>query len=169
MLTPDRARWNEKHRQGGHDRPSEALVRHLPRLTPGRALDLAGGTGANAEVLARAGYRVTLLDLSDEAVRRARRPGIRVVQGDALRLPLRGPFETIVVVKFLERSTAPDLVRLLAPGGTLFAEQPMTGLPEVYLARPGEFPALFPGLEPLVHEEDGRRAVFLGRRPFVES
>ena len=163
-MHPDRARWNEKHRKGGHERPSEALVRHLSLLTPGRALDLAGGTGANAEVLARAGYRVTLLDLSDDAVRRARGTGVGVVQGDALRIPFRGPFETIVMTKFLERRITPDLVRLLAPGGTLFAEQPLQGLPEAYLIRPGEFPRLFAGLECLLHVEEGGRAVFIGRK-----
>jgi SAM-dependent methyltransferase len=159
----DRDRWNGKHRAGGPERPSEALARQLPLLARGRALDLAGGTGANAEFLARAGFRVTLLDLSDEAVRRARGRGFAIVQGDALRLPFRGPFETIVVVKYLERSIAPDLVRLLAPGVTLYAEQPTAGLPDAYLVRPGEFPRLFRDLECLVHEEDDRRSVFLGR------
>ena len=163
-MNPDRSRWNEKHRQGGHDRPSEALLRHLPLLAPGRALDLAGGTGANARLLARAGFRVTLLDLSDEAIRRAASGEIRVVQGDALRLPFRGPFETIVVVKYLERSIAPDLVRLLAPGGTLYAEQPTRGLPDPYLVRPGEFPRLFARLERIVLDEGNDRAVFIGRR-----
>ncbi len=165
MSAEDRAKWNAKHRAGGHDRPSEALARHLPRLTPGRALDLAGGTGANSEVLARAGFRVVLLDLSDEAILRARGRGFPVVQGDALRLPFRGPFETIVVVQYLERSIAPELMRLLAPGGTLFCEQPRHGLPERYVVRPGEFPRLFGGLEPILRQEDVDRAVFIGRRP----
>jgi SAM-dependent methyltransferase len=164
MSAEDRALWNEKHRAGGPDRPSEALLRHLSLLTPGRALDLAGGTGANAEVLTRAGFRVTLLDLSDEAVRRAKARTPRVVQGDALRLPLRGPFETIVVVKYLERSIASELVRLLAPGGTLFAEQPRRGLPDAYLIRPGEFPRLFASLGRVLLEEQEERAVFIGRR-----
>jgi SAM-dependent methyltransferase len=164
-VSTDRDRWNGKHRSGGPERPSEALARQLPLLARGRALDLAGGTGANAEFLARAGFRVTLLDLSDEAVRRARGRGFAVVQGDALRLPLRGPFETIVVVKYLERSIVPQLAGFLAPGGTIYAEQPMRGLPERYCVRPGEFPRLFENLECLVHEEDADRAVFIGRRP----
>jgi SAM-dependent methyltransferase len=162
-----RARWNEKHRHGGPDRPSEALGRHLALLTPGRALDVAGGTGANARLLAGGGWRVVLLDLSDEAVRRARRSGVRAVQADALRLPFRGPFETVIVCRFLERSIARELVRLLAPGGTLYAEQFARGVPEPYLVRPGEFPGLFPELEPRLAEDRGDRSVFIGRRPGV--
>jgi SAM-dependent methyltransferase len=169
-MNPDRERWNEKHRAGGHESPSIPLILYQGRLARGRALDVAGGRGENAAVLALAGWRVTLVDLSDEAVRRARararelRADVHVVQGDALRLPFRGPFETIVVTRYLERAIAPELVRLLPPGGTLFGEQPMKGLPEPYRIRPGEFPRLFAGLETLLLEEDGDRAVFIGRK-----
>src|SRR5262252_7813338 len=129
-MNRDRARWNEKYRQAGHELPSIPLIMYQGRLTKGRALDLAGGQGENAAILALAGWTVTLADLSDAAVARAAararalKATVHVVQADALRLPFRGPFDTIVVTKFLERSIAPELVRLLAPGGTLFCEQP---------------------------------------------
>jgi SAM-dependent methyltransferase len=169
-VNPDRARWNEKFAGGGHDPPSIPLLMHQGRLARGRALDLAGGLGENAAVLALAGWRVTMADLSDQALLRARaralelRAPVRFVQADALRLPFRGPFETVVVTRFLERSIAPEIVRLLAPGGTLFCEQPMRGIAEGYCIGPGEFPRLFPSLEVLLHREDGDRAVFIGRR-----
>jgi len=169
-MHPDRARWNEKHRRGGHDRPSIPLLMYQGRLTRGRALDLAGGCGENASILALAGWRVTLVDISDEALVRARRRAaelradVCLVQGDALRLPVRGPFETIVVTNYLERSIAGDLMRLLAPGGTLLCDQPMKGLPEPYCVKPGEFACLFAGLEVLLDSQDGDVAVFIGRR-----
>jgi len=169
-MNPDRVRWNEKHRQGGHDLPSIPLIMYQGRLARGRALDVAGGLGENAAVLALAGWQVTLVDLSDEAVRRARararelKADVRIVQADALRLPLRGPFETIVVTKFLERAIAGELVRLLSPGGTLFCDQPMRGLSPAYCIGPGEFPRLFASLEPLLLDENGDRAVFIGRK-----
>ena len=140
------------------------------RLTRGRALDVAGGVGENAAILALAGWTVTMMDLADEAVRRAQRRArelradVRIVQGDALRLPFRGPFETIVVSKFLERSIAPELVSLLATGGTLFCEQPMKGINEVYCVKPGEFPRLFSALETVLDATDGDRAIYIGRK-----
>lgn len=171
-MNPDRERWNEKIRIGGSpDRPSVRLMMHRARLTPGRALDVAGGCGENGTILALAGWRVTLVDLSEEALVRARaraaelRTAVSLVHGDALRLPFRGPFETIVVTKFLERSIAGELIRLLAPGGTLFAETLTKGLPEPYCIRPGEFATLFQGLEALVDAEEGDSAVYLGRKP----
>ena len=166
-MNPDRARWNEKHRRGGHDLPSVPLLMHQGRLARGRALVLAGGGGENAALLALAGWSVVLADLSDEALALARRRArelkadVRLVQADALRLPFRGPFDLIVATRFLERAIAPELVRLLAPGGTLFCEQKMSGS---YAVEAGEFPALFPGLDTLVLKEEGDVAVYLGRK-----
>jgi len=169
-MNPDRARWNEKYRKGGHDLPSIPLLMYQGRLARGRALDVAGGLGETAAVLALAGWTVTLADLSDVAVRRARtralelKADVHVVQADARRLPFRGPFETIVVTKFLDRAISGDLVRLLAPGGTLFCEQPTSGLRAEYLVAPGDFARMFPGLEPVLDVADGDRAVFIGRK-----
>jgi SAM-dependent methyltransferase len=170
-VNPDRERWNAKHARGGHELPSIPLLRLQGRLRPGTALDLAGGRGENAAILSLAGWRVVLADLSDAAVRlaRDRAAGLRTpllsVQADALRLPFRGPFDTIVVARFLERPLLPVLADLLRPGGTLYCEQPVRGLKPDYLARPGEFRALLPLLEPVVDEIDGDSAVFIGRRP----
>lgn len=167
-MNPDRLRWNEKH--SGRARagsPSIPLLMHQNRLSRGRALDLAGGLGENAAVLALAGWRVTTCDLSDFAVARARaravelKAEVRVVQADALRLPFRGPFDLIVAAMFLERAIAPELVALLAPGGTLFCEQRMAGTCAI---GPGEFPRLFPALETVLLKEEGGRAAYIGRK-----
>src|SRR2546428_10916819 len=99
-MKADRERWNAKFRKGGHELPSIPLIMHQGRLTRGRALDVAGGVGENAAILALAGWTVTMVDLSDEAVRRAKararrlRADGRIVQGDARPLPLPGPFAT---------------------------------------------------------------------------
>jgi SAM-dependent methyltransferase len=169
-VNPERARWNEKHGKRSHDMPSIPLLMYQGRLTKGRALDVAGGLGESAAVLALAGWKVTLVDLSDVAVARAKsraaelKAEVRVVQGDALRLPFRGPFETIVVSRLLERRIAGELVRLLAPGGTLFCEQPMSGTRDEYCVKPGEFARLFAPLEVVVDGVDGDRSVYIGRR-----
>jgi SAM-dependent methyltransferase len=170
LMHSERERWNEKFRKGGHDLPSIPLLMYQGRLTKGHALDVAGGLGESAAVLALAGWTVTLADLSDVAVDRARKRAlelkvdVRFVQADALHLPFRGPFETIVVSRFLERSIAPELVRLLAPGGTLFCEQPISGLPLRYCVQAGEFPRLYPGLEVVLDVVEDDRAVYIGRK-----
>jgi len=169
-VNPDRERWNRKHPEAGHGRASIPLLLHQGRLTRGRALDVAGGPGENAAILALAGWRVTTLDLSDRAVRQAKararelRADVWVVQADALRLPFRGPFETIVVIRYLERSLAPGLAGLLAPGGTIYCEQPTHGIPEEYCVRPGEFPRLFEGLATVLDTVEGESSIYLGRR-----
>jgi len=169
-MNPDRARWNEKHRKAGHELPSIPLIMYQGRLTRGRALDVAGGLGENAAILALAGWTVTLAEISDAAIARAAararelKAAVRIVQADALRLPFRGPFETIVVTKFLERSIAAELVRLLSPGGTLFCEQPMSGLNPAYCIQAGEFARLYGALEVVLDTVDGDRCVYIGRK-----
>lgn len=166
-MNPDRARWNEKHAARSHELPSIPLLMYQNRLSRGRALDLAGGVGENAAVLSLAGWRVVACDLSDVAVARAKARAVELktrvdlVHADALRLPFRGPFDLIVTSRFLERAIAPELVGLLAPGGTLFAEQTMDG---AYKIGPGEFPRLFPALETVLLKEEDGRAVYIGRK-----
>jgi len=169
-MDADRQRWNEKYRKGRKELPSIPLLMYQGRLTKGRALNVAGGLGETAAVLALAGWSVTLADLSDVAVERAAKRSrelkadVRVVQADARRLPFRGPFETIVMTCFLERSITGDIVRLLAPGGTLLCEQPVSGISPDYCVAPGEFPRLYPELEVLLDTVDGGRAVYIGRK-----
>jgi SAM-dependent methyltransferase len=169
-MNPDRARWNEKYKKPGHELPSIPLIMYQGRLTKGRALDLAGGLGENAAILALAGWSVTLADLSDAAVARAAararelKAAVRIVQADALRLPFRGPFDTIVVTRFLERSIAAELAALLAPGGTIFCEQSLTGIAQNYCVKPGELASLYSSLEVVLDTIEGDRSVFIGRK-----
>lgn len=84
------------------DRDLALLVEHL-RLRPGhRVLDVATGTGFTAFALARAGGRVTGLDLTFSMLREARRLSTRSdigwVAGDAGALPFRdAAFDAVAV------------------------------------------------------------------------
>jgi tellurite methyltransferase len=180
-MHPERLRWNDKYRAGvEHETPNVSLIMYQGRLSRGRALDVAGGPGGNAAVLALAGWDVTACDLSDEAVRRAQsraralRAPVRVVQADALRLPFRGPFDLIVCAYFHEPAIAPRLVALLRPGGTLFYETFSTAelkhspnFRRSFCADPEDLRRLFPLEEVLCREtDDGRGAttLFIGRK-----
>ncbi len=66
-MRADRLRWDRRYAEGvsGLDGPAvRYLVRWLPFLPRGRALDLAAGCGRNAIFLAQHGYRVDALDIS---------------------------------------------------------------------------------------------------------
>ncbi|SEG71013.1 Methyltransferase domain-containing protein [Thermomonospora echinospora] len=73
-LTEAERFWEERYR--GDDRiwsgkPNEILVRETADLTPGTALDLGCGEGADAVWLAGRGWRVTAVDISPTALERA--------------------------------------------------------------------------------------------------
>jgi len=119
MEMNDRTRWNDKYRAGdGPDRKNArlALRKYRGLLQRGRALDLAGGLGQNAELLQ--GWTVVNVDISDEALKRARR--LRVL-ADANALPFAPEsFDTIICTNFFEPKI--NYADLLTPGGTIFFE-----------------------------------------------
>ncbi len=89
------ARYRERDGAMWSGRPNGRLVVEVADRTPGRALDVGCGEGADAIWLARQGWDVTAIDISEVALRRAREAadaaGVTVewVCGDALdaRLP----------------------------------------------------------------------------------
>jgi len=70
------AEWDTRYgeREGAmwSGRPNGRLVDEVADFTPGRALDIGCGEGADAIWLARRGWTVTAIDVSDVAVSRAR-------------------------------------------------------------------------------------------------
>lgn len=66
--------WDARYSEAGRvwsGEPNTVLVRKAAKLTPGRALDLGSGEGADAIWLARQGWRVTAVDVSRVALDRA--------------------------------------------------------------------------------------------------
>lgn len=67
--------WEERYRQSERvwsGEPNSAVVAETAGLSPGRALDLGCGEGADAIWLAAHGWNVTGVDVSATAVERAR-------------------------------------------------------------------------------------------------
>jgi 2-polyprenyl-3-methyl-5-hydroxy-6-metoxy-1,4-benzoquinol methylase len=69
----DQAFWDERYRS--HDalwsgNPNDHLINETDGLTPGPALDVGCGEGADAVWLAERGWRVTAVDLSTVALER---------------------------------------------------------------------------------------------------
>ncbi|MEU0144981.1 class I SAM-dependent methyltransferase [Streptomyces sp. NPDC006288] len=70
----DAEMWDDRYRESDRiwsGNPNTVLVREVEGLTPGRALDLGCGEGADAVRLARWGWRVTATDISRVALDRA--------------------------------------------------------------------------------------------------
>ena len=167
MADADRKRWDERYgRRPAGLRPPDpfllAVADELPRT--GRALDLAGGEGRNAIWLANRGLDVTIADISEVAMARARalvseRVIDTVVVDFDVQPPPEGPWDVIVCVLYLDRPLLGQIHRLLAPGGRFVFVQPTrTNLERHvhaagYLLDPGEAPTLLSGLTLLRYDE----------------
>lgn len=131
------AEWDARYGEQGDirwsGRPNGRLVAEVAGVTPGRALDVGCGEGADAIWLAAHGWTVTGVDVSDVALRRARvageGAGVRVewVRGDALTLSWPAGAFDLVSLQYpaLPKAAGEAAVRALLgavrPGGVLLA------------------------------------------------
>ena len=132
------AYWEDRYqRHGAHGshRPNPHLVAEAGQLQPGTALDAGCGEGSNALWLAEHGWRVTAVDVSVTALRRARERAETRAAAVADRLdwvqadltvwePPRERFD-LVTAHYVHPAGSRQLflARLgaaVAPGGTLF-------------------------------------------------
>ena len=107
--------------------PNGMLVAEVADMTPGQALDVGCGEGADAHWLASRGWQVTAVDISRTALDRAARThtGDRVswTHADlAVTPPPAGAFDLVSAQYFpltKAHSGLPGLLAAVAPGGTL--------------------------------------------------
>src|SRR6185437_160370 len=106
MSTPVHAHeWDAKYSEQDalwSGRPNGRLVAEVAGLTPGSALDVGCGEGADAIWLARNGWTVTAIDISQVALGRAREAAdvaganVEWICGDALQVVLpTGSFDLL--------------------------------------------------------------------------
>jgi SAM-dependent methyltransferase len=127
------ARYREQEGAKWSGRPNGRLVVEVEGLTPGRALDVGCGEGADAIWLARRGWTVTAVDVSEVAVGRARGAadvaGAEVdwIGGDILQLTLPADSFDLVSMQYpaLPKASGEGALRTLLhtvrPGGVLLA------------------------------------------------
>src|SRR5207248_4904272 len=127
------ARYSERDGAMWSGRPNGRLVAEVGALTPGRVLDVGCGEGADAIWLARRGWTVTAIDVSDVAVSRAREAAqlagaaVTWVCGDALRTTFEAHTFDLVSMQYpaLPKAAGEAAVRMLLgavrPGGLLLA------------------------------------------------
>jgi tellurite methyltransferase len=172
MGETDRARWDERYRDGDWadiDEPATILRDAEAWLEPpGLALDVACGAGRNSLFLARLGFTVVAVDVSREGLerlaRRARSQALDVhpVHADLERFafPLDA-FDLIINSRFLLRSLFPVFRSSLKSGGLLLIETYNVDEIEVlggdirreYALERGELEREFAGFRILLYEE----------------
>ena len=129
--------WDTRYRERSDalwsGRPNGRLVAEVAGLSPGRALDVGCGEGADAIWLAQQGWTVTAIDVSDVAVGRAREAAERAevtvewMCGDALQTPFPVGSLDLVSMQYpaLPKAAGEAAMRALLdavrPGGVLLA------------------------------------------------
>ena len=109
--------------------PNAFLVEVTRALKPGRALDVGMGQGRNAIYLARQGWKVIGVDISDEGIRQAKehagKLGLRL---DTVQSPIesydfgREQWDLILFCYFDPRPYAEKVLAALKPGGAIIVE-----------------------------------------------
>ena len=180
MSQADREKWESRYVQGSYQArsyPSAFLTQWLPRINPGRALDVACGAGRNALYEAERGFEVDAIDISSSALEQAKASakvrGVRVnwieADLDDHQLP-SSHYRLVSVIRYINRALMAQLTDTLEPDGWLIFEhhyqtdQPVGGprgsdfrlAPQELLQR---FRALrvIHYLEDIVDDPDGRR------------
>jgi tellurite methyltransferase len=164
--------WDERYRAGAvssmalESAPTPLLVEAASHLPPGRALDLACGTGRNALWLAQHGWKVTAVDGSRAAIETLlTRAGLLGLAVDARVADLEkaeftiepSGWELIATCYYLQRDLIESAKRGLVPGGVMVAialmvEPGRENSP--YRLQPGELRRYFDGWE-IRHDREG--------------
>ncbi|MEU0224613.1 class I SAM-dependent methyltransferase [Streptomyces sp. NPDC006284] len=158
--------WEARYRDAGRvwsGRPNDLLVREASGLTPGTALDLGCGEGADAVWLAARGWRVTGVDISGTALERAAGHAADAGVGDRVAWERHelgrsfpdGSFDLVSAhylqspVPLDQRTVLRDAARAVGDGGTLLLVL-HAGWPSWQTEPP--FDAVFPTLDGVLAE-----------------
>ena len=125
-MEKDRIKWNAKYsKKPEKEEPSQAVSRFFSMADPGRALDIACGTGKNALFLARQGFIVDAVDISDVALQKisGRHPQVNPICADLdlFQIPVNR-YSLIINIRFLNRRLFPYIREGLTKNGVLIFE-----------------------------------------------
>jgi|JRYF01.1.fsa_nt_gb cyclopropane fatty-acyl-phospholipid synthase-like methyltransferase len=185
-MQEDRLRWEQRYTdRSSVPAPSRFILDHAEHAR-GRVLDIAGGSGRNALFLARLGCRVHIVDISRNALKRAlavARAEDLIVEAVQLDLDTWQPpadfYDTLINIRYLQRSLFPAMKRTVKPGGvvlfeTFLIDQQRLGHPKNpdFLLQRGELRQSFADFQIIEYREgllDGEAPAYLAqlvaRRP----
>lgn len=157
--------WDERYRSEGvkHPAPTPLLAEVARKLKPGRALDLACGTGRNAVWLAEHGWTVTAVDGSPAAIEILQKlcPEVdaHVADLEKHEFPIEmASWDLIVLAYYLQRDLFEPVKLGVKPGGVALV---IVHLVEPgheqsrFSVQPGELARYFEGWE-ILHSYEGK-------------
>ncbi len=136
-MQEDRSRWNEKYvNKEKYSAEPAKIVKKFCTLAPkGRVIDIAAGTGKNALFLAKQGFMVEAVDISDVALGKlsGHHPNLHPICADLDTFDIpRERYSLILNIRFLNRRLFPYIQEALVPGGILIFETYLEGDGEDY-------------------------------------
>jgi SAM-dependent methyltransferase len=138
MSLDDQVRWDRQHAQKHAEEPPSSFLRQIFetggwQFPPGRALDIAAGTGRNALYLAERGCEVVAVDISSVALDMARlQAKQKHLDVDWRQLDLEqtgfpaGDYDLILTINYLQRSLFSPIKAALRIGGLIVFETYLT-------------------------------------------
>ena len=135
MSEQDRQKWDEKYRTKRQllkpREASENIRKFVKPSVCGKALDLACGAGRNTIYLAKQGYEVDALDISEAALHvlstEARREEVALLINARLTdldgyIPPKEMYDLVIMMNFLDRGLIVRAQEGLKPGGLFIVE-----------------------------------------------
>ena len=167
ILMTERASWDERYSSGQYSsaEPHKLLREIVTKLKPGRALDLACGTGRNSIFLAENGWEVTAVDNSVVGVEIARNRAkekdlnVNFVVADLEKSEFDiepGVYDLICDFYFLQRDLFGEMKKGLRSGGVIISTIHIYGEdeePRRFDLQEGELRELFTDMEILHYHE----------------
>ena len=184
----EKTAWDKHFDKAGYvygKEPEPFLKEHLHLLPVGQVIDLACGEGRDMVFLATKGFRVEGVDISEIALRKAR----RLAQESNVQITTKAAdlrtyeisanhYEVVVNMGYLNRDLIPKMYRALKPGGVIVFQnrtvaelkEPKAGVPwRENLLELGEARELLKVFEILVYRETndtkGAYVSVIGRKP----
>ena len=171
-MRTDQKRWDQRFGRKEFAlgrQPNPFLKKHIRFLPRGKGLDIATGEGRNAIFLARHGFEVDAVDISEVGLKKvrqlARSAGVKVhtIQADLDNYPIeKERYDLIVNVYFLDRKLIPRIKKGLKKRGRVVFETYLlehrdlhTGGPTnpKYFLKPNELLRLFNDFRILFYRE----------------
>ena len=169
MSKQDRDKWNQRYAEDSYHKnnPVVLLEEWLPKLSVGKALDVACGAGRNSIYLARSGFQVDAIDVSAEGLRKARQQAmqqgleINWIEHDLDQVfSFDTDYDLIIVMWYVNLELITRLCDCLTAGGYLLCEEHLLTDQEVigpsspdYRVVPGALRETVSGLDVLLYEE----------------
>jgi tellurite methyltransferase len=172
--------WDKKYAQDNYiygKAPARFLSKNYDYIPQGsNVLDIGMGEGRNAVFLATKGYKVTGIDISRVAIKKARllakEFGVRINSIHESISKYNVPnnsVDAIICFYFLDRKLIKRMMSWLKPGGVLIFESftmkqntiNSANVEEEYLLKEKELLRLFPGFNILKYEEAQHRKDFI--------